>query len=469
MPPVRPTLAALVLVVAAVFAPTAQAILPFQHLTGPGPITSLNLGNDLTCQMTVAGDPQPSFEPIGSDLADCATYVLVTNTSTGEVTLFGPSDRTFIPNGDVPFVPDPNFGFEGQQSVPAGNGTTAVGTQVNLSGTGLTLTQSDVFNTAQDFYSTGLGISNSDPNVAYDVTVSHLFLCYLQSGPSGDFGFRDVFGGLLQPGCATGPDVTPVRRESLTALATPVNWAVVPYTDTGTLLRGGAFPDAGTFGESLDLMVGLSWTRHIDAGGSLSDIAWQTRSSGPQGGAAPVPEKSGTASTESGTVLVQAPGGQFVPLAGTQSIPVGSLVDTTKGVVRLKAAASGKVKTRTGSFGGGVFRFTQKRQKVGRKRLLTTRLALRGGNFAACRTRGADGTASRRRVVRYLKAKASGRFAVVGKNSSGLERGTRWTTSDTCAGTLTAVQQGAVAVTDFGKRKTVIVRAGRSYLARPGR
>src|SRR5436190_626500 len=80
--------------------------------------------------------------------------------------------------------------------------------------------------------------------------------------------------------------------------------------------------------------------------------------------------------------------------------------------------------------------------------------------------RRSDAGAARRRVVRFLKAKAAGRFRVVGKSSSGIERGTSWTTSDGCDGTLTTVTQGTVLVTDFAKRKTVAVKAGRSYLAR---
>ena len=447
--------------------PTAQAVVPFQHLTGPGPITSLNLGNDLSCQMSVAGDPQPSFEPIGSELGDCGTYVLTSNVATGEVLLFGPSDRTFLPSPDQPYTPDTSVGPTGQQSVVAGNGTTAVNTGVLLGTTPLTLQQTDVFSDGQNLYSSAVNIVNNDPNVAYDVTVTHLFLCYLQSSPGDDFGFHDLFSGNFErPGCISGPDVAPPRAETLTSLVANTNWVVVQYGDTGTLLRAGPLPNTCQCGERSDLMVGLSWTRHLDPGSSSSDMTWQTSASGPQGAATPQPEKTATAATESGTVRFQAPGGQFVDLAGTQSIPVGSLVDTTNGVVRLKVAASGKVKTRTGSFGGGVFRFTQNRQKVGGKRLLTSRLALRGGNFAVCGARGADANAARRRVVRYLKAKASGRFAVVGKNSSGIERGTRWTTSDTCDGTLTAVQQGSVAVTDFAKRRTVIVRTGHSYLAR---
>jgi hypothetical protein len=49
-------------------------------------------------------------------------------------------------------------------------------------------------------------------------------------------------------------------------------------------------------------------------------------------------------------------------------------------------------------------------------------------------------------------------------------RGTRWDTADRCDGTLTRVRFGTVAVNDFVRHKTVIVRAGQSYLARaPGR
>lgn len=48
-------------------------------------------------------------------------------------------------------------------------------------------------------------------------------------------------------------------------------------------------------------------------------------------------------------------------------------------------------------------------------------------------------------------------------------RGTSWLTQDTCAGTLTKVLVGVVEVRDFTTHKTVFVRAGHSYLARPPR
>jgi hypothetical protein len=45
-------------------------------------------------------------------------------------------------------------------------------------------------------------------------------------------------------------------------------------------------------------------------------------------------------------------------------------------------------------------------------------------------------------------------------------RGTVWTVADRCDGTLTTVKRGKVAVRDFRRRKTIVVRAGKRYLAR---
>jgi hypothetical protein len=51
----------------------------------------------------------------------------------------------------------------------------------------------------------------------------------------------------------------------------------------------------------------------------------------------------------------------------------------------------------------------------------------------------------------------------------GLPGGMRWETIDRCDGTVTKVTRGRVAVRDFRRKKTVIVRAGKSYLAKARR
>ena len=45
-------------------------------------------------------------------------------------------------------------------------------------------------------------------------------------------------------------------------------------------------------------------------------------------------------------------------------------------------------------------------------------------------------------------------------------RGTIWLVEDRCDGTLTKVTKGSVTVRDFKRRKTVIVKKGRKYLAK---
>ena len=48
-------------------------------------------------------------------------------------------------------------------------------------------------------------------------------------------------------------------------------------------------------------------------------------------------------------------------------------------------------------------------------------------------------------------------------------RGTKWLTDDRCDGTLVRVVKGAVTVRDLVRRRTLPLRAGRSYLALAGR
>jgi hypothetical protein len=54
----------------------------------------------------------------------------------------------------------------------------------------------------------------------------------------------------------------------------------------------------------------------------------------------------------------------------------------------------------------------------------------------------------------------------LGNNSVATARGTAWVTKDRCDGTVTRVREGAVAIRNRRTGKTVIVRAGGSYLAR---
>jgi hypothetical protein len=123
-----------------------------------------------------------------------------------------------------------------------------------------------------------------------------------------------------------------------------------------------------------------------------------------------------------------------------------------------------------GTFWGSKF---EVRQREGGRGM--TSLVLRGGNFARCRRPAAHASGQAvarasavRRVRRLWGRDRGGRFRTHGRESQATVRGTRWLTEDRCDGTLTRVTSGTVAVRDRARRKTVIVRAGRSYLARRG-
>lgn len=162
--------------------------------------------------------------------------------------------------------------------------------------------------------------------------------------------------------------------------------------------------------------------------------------------------------TASGTVLVNGKAYASGP------IPYGSKVDVTKGMVALKA----DVGTLTASGGAGITaRFILLRFKVAGKPIIELRLS--GGKSGVCAKALRTSSAVTKKpptTVRRLFTKGKGAFRTRGKYASSTIRGTDWLTADRCDGTFEKTRQGTVAVFDFVLKKTVLVRAGGSYLAK---
>jgi CSLREA domain-containing protein len=158
--------------------------------------------------------------------------------------------------------------------------------------------------------------------------------------------------------------------------------------------------------------------------------------------------------TKSGTVRVRLPGSdEYFDLNDVQQIPVGSTIDTTKGKVTFQAAGKSKA-----WFYKGLFKF---RQPHGKKPLTTLSLTGKlqcGGSGKA--------TAAAKKKKRRLWGDGKGKFRTKGKHSAATVVGTKWFVEDRCNGTLTRVKRGVVKVRDFKKRKTITVRAPRSYFAK---
>ena len=151
---------------------------------------------------------------------------------------------------------------------------------------------------------------------------------------------------------------------------------------------------------------------------------------------------------------VKVPGSdEFVTLTEGQQLPVGTIVDVRKGRVSLTAAGGGKA-----FFYAGIFKIGQGK---GAEPLTTLSLVEK----LSCPKSKAS-TAAKKKKKRRLWGDGKGRFRTKGKHSAATVVGTKWLVEDRCNSTLTRVARGRVSVRDFAKNKTVIVKAGKKYVAR---
>lgn len=186
----------------------------------------------------------------------------------------------------------------------------------------------------------------------------------------------------------------------------------------------------------------------------------------------PQPGETGVSEQVEGTVLVKAPDGEFQVLEPGQQVPVGSVVDTTNGVVEL-TFSDGQGSTQRATFKYGVFTVLQgpTRRADGP---LTTTLKM-SGPLVGCRSQDRFGlksleSSSRGGKGRRLWGSGSGKFRTSGKHGrSGSVRGTTWQVADLCNG-RTKIQSisGLVEARDFGKPKFKrLLRSGQSYITQP--
>jgi hypothetical protein len=178
-------------------------------------------------------------------------------------------------------------------------------------------------------------------------------------------------------------------------------------------------------------------------------------------------------------------GNKLIPLTENTKIPGGAILDTLHGQLALTSASGGVTlasdakakgkkkkgpKTFKGTFGGAVFQVTQTKSGPNKGQTTLSLVEGRAGvpAYKSCNAKhAADGHAAlSSRILQTLRSRASGRYRTRGRYGSGTVRGTKWTTTDRCDGTLIAVQQHSVLVTDFIKHITILVRAGHHYLAK---
>jgi hypothetical protein len=145
---------------------------------------------------------------------------------------------------------------------------------------------------------------------------------------------------------------------------------------------------------------------------------------------------------QSGRTLVRRPGEKaFTEIRSRTAVAVGTTVDVKQGAVIVIAAT--RTATETAKFSGGIF--------TAGGTDLTLSETLRCGR------------------ARRLTGDGAGAFRIRGHYASATGRGAKWTVEDTCKQTRIRVVRGVVAVLDNRRSKTLLIRSGRSYTARPKR
>ena len=146
------------------------------------------------------------------------------------------------------------------------------------------------------------------------------------------------------------------------------------------------------------------------------------------------------------------------PLQVGQQIPLGSIVDATNGTVILTTIVNGVVQS--AEFSGGVFQILQLPNG-------TIQLVLKGGDFSVCKAKKTVRLAANAHTIRRLWGNGEGHFQTKGRYAAATVRGTIWLVADRCDGTFVKVRRGIVTVQNFTTKKTVLIPAPKSYLAKP--
>ena len=266
--------------VVALAAGPATAAVPFKEIGSAGPLTSVVIGNELSCQVAHAGDSVLELFPSSAEPGDCGTFVAV-----GE-TLFAPDfanhdgSATGFATTTTPFSPISQTAVSGQGSAASPLQVTTV---AGVGGTGLTVTEKDSYVTGQESYRTDVTVRNTGGGAVSGI-LYRAGDCYLQESDTG-FGFVDNANGAV--GCSINANNSPPARIE--------QW--FPITGGNQFMEAGfsevwraiasrqPLPNTNRSGESIDNGAGISWSFSVAPGAAATFSHYTTFS--PRGIAGP--------------------------------------------------------------------------------------------------------------------------------------------------------------------------------------
>ena len=282
------------IVAAGALAPSpAQAAVPFKEIvSAAGPLTSVALGDELSCQVAYRGDARFELFPSGAKPGDCGTLLFTGGT------LYAPNfsahDGTAAGGVGTTTAWTPI-----SQTEVSGTGTAAnpfkVTTVADAGASGVRITQVDTYIAGQESYRTNTTVQNIG-GAPVEGILYRGGDCYLQENDTG-FGFLDAAAGAV--GCSINPNNTPAGRIEQWYPITGANqYMQGRYSEVwGAIGAHAPLPNTTRATESLDNGAAISWNFSIAPGAQSTYSHYTTFS--PSGVAGPPPPGAGTVPTPS--------------------------------------------------------------------------------------------------------------------------------------------------------------------------
>jgi hypothetical protein len=259
--------------------PAGAAVL-FREIASAGPLTSVALGDELSCQVAHAGDARLELYPAAVKPGDCGTLLFVAGT------LFAPNFAAHDSTSATGIGASTAFTPVSQTAV-AGTGSAAspfkVTTVADAGASGVRITQTDSYVAGQESYRTDTTLRNAGAAPASGV-LYRAGDCYLQDSDTG-FGFVDPAAGAV--GCSINANNAPAGRiEQWYPITRPNQYMQARYSDVwGHIATHTPFPNTTRATESIDNGAGISWGFSLPPGASATYAHYTTFS--PQGIAGP--------------------------------------------------------------------------------------------------------------------------------------------------------------------------------------
>ena len=261
----------------------AHAAVPFKEIvSSAGPLTSVALGDELSCQVAYRGDARFELFPSAAKPGDCGTLVFTAGT------LYAPNFSAHDNSAASGIGPSTPFTPVSQTEV-SGAGTAAspfkVTTVADAGASGVRITQVDSYITGQESYRTDTTVQNVGGAPA-DGILYRAGDCYLQESDTG-FGFLDAARGAV--GCSINANNSPAGRiEQWYPITGGNQYMQGRYGDVWSQIGTHApLPNTTRATESLDNGAAISWNFTV-APGAQSTFSHYTTFS-PTGVAGPPP------------------------------------------------------------------------------------------------------------------------------------------------------------------------------------